>query len=107
MTNRTQEVVINNKHSDTLTVSSGVPQGSALGPTLFLIFINDLPEPADTTVKLFADDTKTYTALNAIEDATKLQRTTDNCSDFSFKWGMDFHTKKCKRLHIYRETSIH
>ena len=47
-------------------------------------------------MKLFADDTKTYTALNAIEDVTKLQCTTDNFSDWSFKWGMDFNTKKCK-----------
>ena len=75
-------------------------QVSALGPTLFLIFINDLPETADTAVKLFADDTKTYTALNAIEDPTKLQRTTDNFSHWSFKWSMDFKTKKCKRQHI-------
>ena len=100
LTNRTQKVVINNEHSDTLTVSSGVPQGSALGPTLFLIFHNDLPETADTIVKLFADDTKTYTALNSIEDSTKVERTTDNFSDWSFRWDMDFNTKKCKRLHI-------
>ena len=42
----------------------------------------------------------TRTALNAIEDSTKLQSTTDKFSDWSFRWGMDFNTKKCKRLHI-------
>ena len=100
LTNRTQEVVINNEHSDTISVRSGVPQGSAIGPTLFLIFINDLPETADSAVKLFADDTKTYTDINTLEDCTKLQRTTNNFYDWSQTWSMDFNIKKCKRLHI-------
>ena len=60
LTNRTQEVVINQVHSSTQKVLSGVPQGSVLGPILFVVFINDLPDLAETTVRLFADDAKTY-----------------------------------------------
>ena len=100
LSNRTQEVVINTVHSNEVPVLSGVPQGSVLGPTLFLIFINDLPEVAETTVKLFADDTKTYNIVNCREDHDQLQRTTDQFSDWSHTWDLEFNAKKCKRLHL-------
>ena len=56
------------------------PQGSVLGPTLFFIFINNLPEQANRTVKVFADDTKTYNESSYIEDQEEQQRTTDKFS---------------------------
>ena len=59
LTNRSQEVVINQVHFITQKVLSGVPQGIVLGPILFLVFINDPPNLAETTVRLLADDTKT------------------------------------------------
>ena len=93
---RSQEVVINNSHSSSKTVLSGVPQGSVLGPTLFLIYINDLPEVADTTVKLFADDTKTYNVITKVEDQTKLQSTTDKFLKWSRKWSLEFNEKNAK-----------
>ena len=65
---REQFVKINNSHSSNLPVTSGVPQGSVLGPTLFIYFINDLPNVTDLKTKIFADDTKVYTAINSIED---------------------------------------
>ena len=57
LTSRSQQVVIENSVSDTVSVSSGVPQGSVLGPCLFLFFINDLPDCVSSNVRLFADDT--------------------------------------------------
>ena len=102
---RSQEVVINNSHSSSKTVLSGVPQGSVLGPTLFLIYINDLPEVEDTTVKLFADDTKTYNVITKDEDQTKLQSTTDKFLKWSRKWSLEFNEKKCKRLHLGKKFS--
>ena len=53
---RRQRVVLGDSISDWMPVTSGVPQGSVLGPTLFLIFINDMPEVIQSLVKLFADD---------------------------------------------------
>ena len=92
--------VINQVHSSTQKVLSGVPQGSVLGPILFLVFINDLPDLAETTVRLFADDAKTYSTINTDNDVRNLQRTTDKFYDWSIKWDMDFDEKKCKRLHL-------
>ena len=60
LTNRKQRVLLRNGASNWLHVTSGVPQGSILGPTLFLIYVNDIPEAISTSVKLFADDTKIY-----------------------------------------------
>ena len=61
LSNRSQYVKLNNVSSSKLKVTSGVPQGSVLGPTLFIYFINDLPSvTSDTPVKIFADDTKVY-----------------------------------------------
>ena len=75
LTNRYQYVKINNSISDTLKVTSGVPQGSVLGPTLFIYFINDLPNVInDANVKVFADDTKVYKSINNNEDSEILQK---------------------------------
>ena len=62
--NRKQTVVINGINSDEVSVSSGVPQGSVLGPILFFAYINDLPEQVKTRVRLFADDTAMYLAIS-------------------------------------------
>ena len=61
--NRTQSGILNGTNSDNIAVSSGVPQGSVLGPILFLAFINDLPEQVRSRVRLFADDTAMISKL--------------------------------------------
>ena len=72
---RTQQVLLEGKTSSTSPVQSGVPQGSVLGPLLFLLFINDLPEcvPPGSTVRLFADDCALYRNIKSPEDAKRLQ----------------------------------
>ena len=72
--NRTQSVLLNGTNSDNFLVSSGVPQGSVLGPMLFLAYINDLPDQVRSRVRLFADDTVMYLALKKQDDSEILQK---------------------------------
>ena len=65
LSGRSQQVVVNGSHSDLAVVRSGVPQGSVLGPLLFLLFVNDIPSVVDCSVKMFADDTKLYRNVSA------------------------------------------
>ena len=61
--NRSQQVVIDGEESDSIPVNSGVPQGSVLGPILFLAYINDLPGGISSQVRLFSDDTALYLTI--------------------------------------------
>ena len=71
--NRKQAVVINGINSEKIPLSSGVPQGSVLGPILFLAYINDLPEQVESRVRLFADDTALYLAISSTTESKVLQ----------------------------------
>ena len=71
---RSQTVVLNGNSSEELQVSSGVPQGSVLGPILFLLYINDLPDSLQSQVRLFADDTAVYLTVQGQADSKKLQK---------------------------------
>ena len=75
LTDRIQHVNINNQCSSSSQVTSGVPQGSVLGPTLFIYFINDLPTVVTTLLKIFADDTKVYHHIRNDADREELQHT--------------------------------
>ena len=81
-------------------VTSGVPQGSVLGPLLFLLYINDLPEKVNCPIKLFADDTKLYLEVKDAVDENKLQDNIFSACAWSKQWEMSFNCKKCKILHI-------
>ena len=70
---RSQAVVLNGIKSDKIAVSSGVPQGSVLGPILFLAYINDLPDQVKSSVRLFADDTAIYLAISSEGESITLQ----------------------------------
>ena len=70
---RSQQVVIDGKESESIPVTSGVPQGSVLGPILFLVYINDLPDEVLSRVRLFADDTALYLTMESEDDSSALQ----------------------------------
>ena len=71
-------MVINGKFSHWIRVTSGIPQGSVLGPILFLIFINDLPDVLNCCMKLFADDAKLYMPIINCHGEEILQQNLDN-----------------------------
>ena len=85
-------VKIDKKFSEPFYPKSGVPQGSVLGPTLFLIFINDLPAifPDNIGFKLFADDFKLYSKVNNSLDQEKLQQAINLAAEWSNKNNLDF-----------------
>ena len=99
---RTQKVSVNGTTSTWHPVTSGIPQGSVIGPLLFVIFINDLPDIVESTVYLFADDTKIFNLINTREDKEILQRDLDRLTQWSNTWLLRFHPEKCKKMHIGR-----
>ena len=100
--NRIQSVVINGINSDSILVSSGVPQGSVLGPILFLAYINDLPEQVQSTVRLFANDTTMYLAISSLSDANILQDDLSKLEQWEKTWDINFNPAKCQVLHVTR-----
>jgi len=99
---RTQRVVVEGKFSDPAAVTSGVPQGTVLGPLLFLIYINDLPNyiSEGSTVRLFADDSAVYRRIRSEEDAQLLQKDLDSLQQWESNWSMEFHPQKCQVLRV-------
>ena len=102
LTNRSQRVMINGTASDWKPVLSGTPQGTVLGPHLFLIFINDIHKNITSTVRLFADDCLVYRTITSAEDQHQLQEDLDKLVDWAQTWGMRFNPSKCKSVTITR-----
>ena len=98
LTGRTQVVKVNGEDSFSAPVLSGIPQGSVLGPLLFVIYINDLPETISSDVFLFADDTKIFREIASVNDSAALQRDIDSLEEWTKKWLLDFNVKKCHVL---------
>ena len=99
---RKQRVVLNGQQSSWKSVTSGVPQGSVLGPCLFVIFINDIDTAVDTltVIKKFADDSKLAKAVNNLEQRDSLQQTLNFVFKWSQEWQMLFNTDKCVVMHL-------
>ena len=95
LTGRSQRVVVNGSNSTWSPVLSGVPQGTVLGPILFLMFINDLPHNIASGIKLFADDCVLYRPINSTEDHLALQRDLDQLDTGASTWQMKFAPTKC------------
>ena len=100
LSDRTQSVVIDGECSEPVSVESGVPQGSVLGPGLFLYYINDLPEGLNSIVRLFADDTIAYLVIVNLQDTQKVQADLTNMGVWEALWKMKFHATKCNVLSI-------
>ena len=100
LTDRRQRVVVDGEVSSWKSVLSGVPQGSVLGPILFLVYINDLEEGVTGNILKFADDTKLFTKTKEIGDKQNVQDDIDKLVKWSEKWQMLFNFGKCKCLHI-------
>ena len=100
LSNRKQRVLVNGTRSEWEPVSSGVPQGSVLGPVLFLVYINDLPKSVKNSIRLFADDTKIYRTVTTDSDCLSLQKDIDSIEEWASKWQLKFHPKKYKTMRI-------
>ena len=106
--NRKQRVVLNGKESDWADVLSGVPQGSVLGPILFLIYINDIDNAVDcatTFMKKFADDTKLASVVDDSDQCQKMQDQIDSLMRWAEIWQMSFNLDKCVVMRLGHRNS--
>ena len=93
-------VVVDGESSSETVVLSGVPQGTVLGPLLFLVHINDLPDRVSSSVRLFADDCLLYRIIKSLKDQEELQKDLKSLEKWAEDWGMRFNAKKCYILTI-------
>ena len=100
LSDRTQQVIVNGEASQCKDVTSGIPQGSVLGPLLFVIFINDLPSQVKSDIFLFADDTKIFRTINSIGDKDTLQNDITTMVKWADTWQLEFHPDKCVSMSI-------
>ena len=103
LSDRFQCVCIGSCRSNLLSVLSGVPQGSILGPLLFIAYINDLPTSDTSMLYTFADDTKCLTRVNDQRDCIRMQDDLDHICEWSREWKMRFNVPKCVCLSYSRK----
>ncbi|KAI8512059.1 hypothetical protein Bbelb_111590 [Branchiostoma belcheri] len=98
---RSQTVVLDGERSDPVPVTSGVPQGTVLGPILFLAYINDLPKyAAHAKVRLFADDCILQMSIKEEDDCKRLQHDIDSICSWEKEWLMAFNPSKCEVMTV-------
>ena len=103
--NRQQSVVVEGEQSQFVSVDSGIPQGSVLGPCLFLYYMNDLPAKLHSSVGLFAEDTIVYLVIKSHEDARFLQEELITLTEWEEQWRIKFHPSKCTKLTVTNKRS--
>ena len=99
LSERTQKAILEGAVSDTVKITSGVSQGSVLGPILFLLYINDLPNSLSSKVRLFADDAIVYREINLLQNCLELQ------NDLNKLMAWEFNPSKCEILSVTRKKS--
>jgi len=97
---RNQRVTVSGTGSEWAPVLSGVPQGSVLGPVLFVCYINDMPATVLSFIYMYADDTKIGREVGTEEDRKILQADLNRVEQWSDEWQLKFNSKKCKVLHL-------
>lgn len=109
LTGRKQRVRINGSYSEWKDVLSGVPQGSVLGPLLFIIYINDLPEICGqlANIYLFADDAKLCRYISDEYDQHQLQQALYSMQDWTDRWLLKLNIKKCKLISLGKKADQH
>ena len=97
---REQLVTVNGELSRVAAVLSGIPQGSVLGPLLFICFVNDMPNVVHSHIQMFADDTKLYCEVNNMQNAHDLQKDLTALESWTATWQFNFNAEKCKVMHL-------
>ena len=93
-------VGVNGSFSDWTGIASGVPQGSVLGPLLFILYVNDLPQWITNHMRIFADDTKIWAKISSEKDSCSLQTDLDKLNDWSNRWLLTLNAAKCNVMHV-------
>ena len=106
ITQRTQCVVVDGISSSSVSVLSGVPQGTVLGPLLFLIYVNDIASGVSSSIRLFADDCILYRTIKCEADSIILQWDLDILSQWSTLWQMKFNVSKCVLICCSRSPNL-
>ena len=95
LTQCTQSVVVDGTSSSPVSILSGMPQGTVLGPLLFLLYINDIANRVSSSIRLFADDCILYRVIKFKNDSVILQHDLDLLSQWATLWQMKFNVSKC------------
>ena len=106
LTGRRHRVNVDGELSDWVYVVSGIPQGSVLVPTLFVIFTTDMPDVA-RCLKLFANDAKRYSTIRSEDDVISLQNDINNLVEWSMLWQLPFNVERCICIPIGRDKNHH
>ena len=99
LTDRKQRVIVKNVTSDWIPVISGVPQGSVLGPCLFVIYINDIDDAVSGEMLKFTDNAKVTASISSVEEKNILQADLAGLMEWSEEWQMKLNVNKCRVMH--------